>query len=143
MLGEKIPNLEESQLSSSTSLSSSQSGVAACTGIQARLQESETKESNEADNRSWQKQQQLPSQSRKSKPKRAPHGKISFEEMARQIGKNWKNADDAVKAKYNELAAQDRERHSREMTAYKAKKKRQADETASTHRDDCQNESRR
>ena len=144
MLGEEIPNLDDSQLSSSTSLSSSQSGVAASTGIPARLQEAETKGSNETDNLSLQSQQQyLPSRSRKSKPKRAPHGKISFEEMARQIGKNWKNADDAVKAKYDALAAQDRERHSREMVAYKAKKKREADDTARTDRDDGQNESKR
>lgn len=47
-----------------------------------------------------------------------PDGKISFDEVVKLIGRNWKKVDPVRLAKYNEWAKQDRLRYDHEMNAF-------------------------
>ena len=53
--------------------------------------------------------------------KRPPHGKISFEELAKTIGARWKSLDEEEMNQYKEKAKEDLARYAREMTAYEKK----------------------
>ncbi len=47
-----------------------------------------------------------------------PEGKISFDQVVKLIGRNWKKVDPVRLAKYNEQAKQDRQRYGHEMDAF-------------------------
>ncbi len=47
-----------------------------------------------------------------------PDGKISFEQIGKLIGQNWKKVDPVRLAKYTEMAKQDRRRYKQEMDAF-------------------------
>ncbi len=55
--------------------------------------------------------------------KRPPHGKISFEELAKTIGTRWKSLDEEVLTHYKKKAEEDLERYAGEMRAYEEKNK--------------------
>jgi HMG (high mobility group) box. len=45
--------------------------------------------------------------------RRRPHGKIGFENLAKEIGARWKNIDEETKEHYKKLALEDLQRYSR------------------------------
>lgn len=47
------------------------------------------------------------------------HGKIGFKKMARVIGARWKALDDASRAPFQQLAAQEKKRHAHELKLYR------------------------
>mmetsp|Transcript_20243 Transcript_20243/g.23448 ORF Transcript_20243/g.23448 Transcript_20243/m.23448 type:complete len:584 (+) Transcript_20243:106-1857(+) len=55
--------------------------------------------------------------------KRPPHGKISFERLAKTIGSRWKELDDTEMDYYKKKANTDLERYASEMKAYEHRKK--------------------
>lgn len=69
------------------------------------------------------------SSSSDNKPKRKrahkPHGKIGFEDLAKQIGERWKGLDSASVDYYRELADEDSARYRAEMEVYLTKKQQQ------------------
>jgi len=48
---------------------------------------------------------------------------LSFGQLSKMAGKEWKKISDAKKAKYEELAAEDKKRYEKESKAYEKKKK--------------------
>ncbi len=58
---------------------------------------------------------------KKDQNKKIPHGKISFESLAKQIGAKWKNLDPEDKQAYQEKAQEDTARYAREMEQYTKK----------------------
>jgi len=59
--------------------------------------------------------------------KRPPHGKISFESLAKTIGARWKALGDEELAYYKKKADEDLERYASEMKAYEEKLKSNPD----------------
>ncbi len=57
--------------------------------------------------------------------KRPPHGKISFEELARTIGARWQSLDKESKLHYKKKADEDLERYATEMKIYDKRSKQQ------------------
>ena len=55
--------------------------------------------------------------------KRPPHGKISFESLAKTIGSRWKALDDEEMEHYKKKAEEDLERYASQMRAYEEKTK--------------------
>jgi hypothetical protein len=53
--------------------------------------------------------------------KRAPHGKIGFENLAKTIGARWKEIEGEQLKHYKDLATKDLHRYAREMKEYEAK----------------------
>jgi len=55
--------------------------------------------------------------------KKAPHPKISFQKMAKMIGKKWQDQknNELITDKYNDLAAKEKVRYKEEMVLYKTK----------------------
>jgi Fe-S cluster assembly scaffold protein SufB len=63
----------------------------------------------------------LPKRRNNKNPNRSdPHGKISFEEMARKIGADWRTCPEESKEQYEQLARQDKERYEAEKIAWKS-----------------------
>lgn len=58
-----------------------------------------------------------------SKLKRKPHGKISFESMAKTIGARWKKIDPDLRAEYEALAAKDMKRYKAEKETFERKQR--------------------
>ena len=55
------------------------------------------------------------------------HPDWSLGDIGRELGKRWNALDDAGKKPFQDLAAEDGERHKREMAAYQAKKAAEAE----------------
>lgn len=53
--------------------------------------------------------------------RRRPHGKIGFENLAKEIGSRWKLIDEETKEYYKKLALEDLQRYSREMQEYEGR----------------------
>mmetsp|Transcript_7475 Transcript_7475/g.14167 ORF Transcript_7475/g.14167 Transcript_7475/m.14167 type:complete len:624 (+) Transcript_7475:100-1971(+) len=53
--------------------------------------------------------------------RRRPHGKIGFENLAKEIGARWKGIDEETKEHYKKLALGDLQRYSREMQEYEGR----------------------
>ena len=53
--------------------------------------------------------------------KKIPHGKIGFENLAKEIGKRWQNLKPDEMEKFKKLADEDMTRYKREMEAFSAK----------------------
>jgi len=53
--------------------------------------------------------------------KKIPHGKIGFENLAKEIGKRWQNLEPDEMEKFKKLADEDMTRYKREMEAFLAK----------------------
>jgi hypothetical protein len=53
--------------------------------------------------------------------KKIPHGKIGFENLAKEIGKRWQNLEPNEMEKFKKLADMDMTRYKREMEAFLAK----------------------
>ena len=53
---------------------------------------------------------------------RRTHGKISFAELARQIGQKWRSLDDAARKPFVEQARIEKERYREEIRRYKERK---------------------
>ena len=53
---------------------------------------------------------------------RRTHGKISFAELARQIGQKWRSLDDAARKPFVEQARVEKERYREEIRRYKERK---------------------
>lgn len=53
---------------------------------------------------------------------RRTHGKISFAELARQIGQKWRSVDDATRKPFVEQARVEKERYQEEVRRYKERK---------------------
>lgn len=51
-------------------------------------------------------------------PRKAPHRKVGFQEMARVISKKWNSASPETKAEYQALAAQEKERYKQEKAFF-------------------------
>ena len=62
------------------------------------------------------------SQGRKRK-KQKPHRKVGFEEMARRIGRAWKNVDPELKPRYQAMAEEEKKRYKAEMDEYLKRKR--------------------
>ena len=63
----------------------------------------------------------LPKRRNNKNPNRSgPHGKISFEDMAKTIGAAWRQCPEEMKAHYKELAEKDTERYLAEKEAWKS-----------------------
>lgn len=67
----------------------------------------------------------------RSQRKKSPHGKISFESLAKQIGHNWKTLEPKRMSYYKKLADADMKRYKDDMAVFAAKKQaeREAHET--------------
>ena len=57
------------------------------------------------------------------KRKRAPHGKIGFEKLAKMIGQRWKELPQENINEYKKLAEEDMKRYRKEMEAYVQKQR--------------------
>jgi len=57
---------------------------------------------------------------------KAAHPDFSLGDVGRELGKRWKELDDAAKKPFHDLAATDSERHKTELAAYKAKQAAEA-----------------
>ena len=68
--------------------------------------------------------------------KRPPHGKISFEELAKTIGSRWKNLDEERKSHYKEKADEDLERYATQMKLYDKRNRQQYKDSVSDEEDD-------
>jgi len=64
------------------------------------------------------------SRANSKKRKREAHGKVSFETMAKIVGKRWKEIDDERLANYKEKAAEDMVRYKKEMNEYLEKQRK-------------------
>ena len=64
----------------------------------------------------------------KSRAKRASHGKITFEEMAREISKRWKSVDEGYRAQIQRLVDLDKIRYQKEKAAYLERKRKRDEE---------------
>jgi hypothetical protein len=53
--------------------------------------------------------------------KKVPHGKIGFENLAKEIGKRWPELDGIQSQYYKDKAAEDMKRYKEEMDAFQAK----------------------
>ena len=53
---------------------------------------------------------------------RRTHGKVSFAELARQIGQKWRSLDDAARKPFVEQARVEKERYREEIRRYKERK---------------------
>jgi len=53
-----------------------------------------------------------------SKKRGVPHGKISFEDMAKEIGKRWKNISPSERERAKVIALKDLQRYRAEMSDY-------------------------
>ena len=53
---------------------------------------------------------------------RRTHGKISFAELAREIGQKWRSLDDAARKPFVEQARVEKERYQEEVERYKERK---------------------
>ena len=62
------------------------------------------------------------------KRKREPHGKVSFEKMAKIIGARWKEIDEERLAYYKEKAEEDMVRYKKEMNVYLEKQRKGLDD---------------
>jgi len=60
----------------------------------------------------------------KRRPHRKSHGKIAFKDLARTIGKRWRELTEPQKTKYNELAEKDLQRYNEQMKEYNSKRNR-------------------
>jgi len=58
---------------------------------------------------------------KKTRSKRTPHGKISFEKLGRLIGARWKELPEAEKKQYQDRAGEESQRYSSEMDEYHKK----------------------
>ena len=63
------------------------------------------------------------------KRKREPHGKVSFETMAKTIGARWKEISPDELEKYKALAAEDMKRYKKEMDAFLLKQRQGLEES--------------
>jgi len=52
---------------------------------------------------------------------------LTFGEVGKELGKQWKEADEKVKEKYAAMAKKEKERADKEIAAYKAKKEGEDD----------------
>ena len=68
--------------------------------------------------------------------KRPPHGKISFEELAKTIGSRWKNLDTESKSHYKKKADEDLERYATEMKLYDKRSKQHYKDSESDNEND-------
>lgn len=59
---------------------------------------------------------------RNRKGRSDPHGKISFSELGKTIGQNWRNASEETKGKYNEMALVEKIEYEKKVEEYKRKK---------------------
>ena len=63
----------------------------------------------------------LPKRRNNKNPNRSkPHGKITFEEMAKKIGPAWRNCPEEIKLHYKELAEKDTQRYLAEKEVWKS-----------------------
>ena len=62
--------------------------------------------------------EERPSKYEPGKPRRS-HGKIGFASLARNIAAQWNNIDPEERKKFDQLAAEDKERYNREMEVWK------------------------
>eukprot|EP00594_Rhizosolenia_setigera_P014967 CAMPEP_0178967242 /NCGR_PEP_ID=MMETSP0789-20121207/17455_1 /TAXON_ID=3005 /ORGANISM="Rhizosolenia setigera, Strain CCMP 1694" /LENGTH=452 /DNA_ID=CAMNT_0020652769 /DNA_START=93 /DNA_END=1448 /DNA_ORIENTATION=+ len=59
------------------------------------------------------------SQSYKRKGRGPPHHKISFQEMGKKIGNNWKNVGKSMKDKYNLMAKEEKKKYEEKLKEFK------------------------
>ncbi len=65
---------------------------------------------------------------------------LTFGEVGKELGKQWKEADEKVKEKYAAMAKKEKERADKEIAAYKAKKEGEAPAAAAKDEDDADEE---
>lgn len=56
------------------------------------------------------------------KDRAAPHRKISFSELGKVIGQNWKTLSEVTRAKYNKMAEEEKKVYQEKVKEYKRKK---------------------
>ncbi len=62
---------------------------------------------------------------------------LTFGEVGKELGKQWKEADEKTKEKYAAMAKKEKERADKEIAAYKAKKEGEAPAAAAKDEDDA------
>ena len=64
----------------------------------------------------------------KRKRRKKPHGKIGFEEMAKEIGARWKDIDPEMLAEYKKRAEEDKKRYKEELAAFMASQRKDVED---------------
>lgn len=78
--------------------------------------------------------EKTPSKYEGGKPRRS-HGKIGFASLARSVAAQWNNIEPDDRKKFDQLAAEDKERYNREMEVWKAEQAIKKASAASHHHD--------